>query len=192
MSFEHNVFEATRTIYLGGEVDASCARDIIQGLHVLGSKNRKIPITLLINSAGGDVDDGWAIYDAIKCSVVPVVGIVLGTCQSSAMTILQACHKRLVSPNSTLMIHDGTVSLSRTHMSEAVEVGKQLTRDLDRLYKMISETTGLHPKKVKALCRYSTFFNAEQAVALHLADSVLQPPQRKSHGRTIRRSKRAK
>lgn len=196
MEFDGNLCVGTRTIYVGGPVTQDTASEIIRYLHLLNQDKKKRPIHLIINCEGGDVDASMAIYDALKLSPCPLVGTVIGICYSAATTILQACDKRLLSPNAILMIHDGTISIRQNHMLEvAVEAG-QIRKDCLTYYKIMSERSGLSVSKIKKLCRFSTYFTANQAVNSGFADEILlsekvkNGPLRKARKTSSRRARR--
>lgn len=110
---EYGVHVPTRCLYLeqpDGEIDHDTAARLIKGLHILeGSKE---PITLLVNSGGGSVPDGIAIYSAIKQSHCPVDCFIYGQCSSMASIVIQACRLRVSAPETEFLLHDGTDSLS--------------------------------------------------------------------------------
>ena len=80
----------TRVIYLNGEVDQDMAALAIKGLHILETSSSSDPATILINSEGGSVVDGLAIYDAIQLAPFQVETRVVGVADSMAAWILQA------------------------------------------------------------------------------------------------------
>lgn len=143
--FDRNVEPTTRTIYLGSiasynsEFDTSIA-DVsaelfIKGLHVLEAKNSK-PITILMNSPGGDWYHGMAIYDAIKCSPCKITIRVYGHAMSMGSVILQAADHRIMMPRSRFMIHYGYEE--RSGHSKVVykwaDEGKKVNYEMENIY----------------------------------------------------------
>lgn len=186
--FEDNYDLKTRVVYLGGPVNVEMSRQIIQALYAMSVDATSKPITLIINSGGGSVDEGMAIYDAISHIPCPVIGKVMGVCMSSALTILQACSLRLLSKNATLMLHNGEVAIGRQHTLEAIESSKQVVRDQKLFYELMSTRSGIPIKKIKRLSQFSTYFTATEAVAVGLADGILTLPSKPiSHGKVNKR-----
>lgn len=105
---EYGLDVQKRTVYLDGEITLELAVRTIKNISVLERLSKEDPITLLINSEGGDMVQGFAIIDAIRLCGAPIYGIVCGTAESAAFIILQACSRRTATLNSTLMTHAGT------------------------------------------------------------------------------------
>jgi len=121
--FEYGVYPRTRTIYLGGihgydhgededhlgesGIYWNTARRMIQSLHLLDS-NIDQPITVVMNSVGGDWQHGMAIYDAIRLSKCHITIINMSHARSMTSLIFQAADLRIIAPNGYYMIHDGT------------------------------------------------------------------------------------
>lgn len=184
---DYGVYLPTRTLYVGSEateadgsesgVDHRLASRVIANLHMLNAISGA-PITIMLNSIGGDWQHGMAIYDAIKLSKSPITIQVYGQAMSMGAVILQAAAQRLVAPNAKLMIHYGVASSSETHsrIYENWADASKKDRDimLDIFYTKILEK---HPdykrKKVDHLCNFDTILSAKEAVELGLADGVL-------------------
>ncbi|HKT79894.1 MAG TPA: ATP-dependent Clp protease proteolytic subunit, partial [Vicinamibacterales bacterium] len=99
-----------RDIYLVGDIEKDTARGVIEKLREMANDNRK-PITLFINSAGGNVTDGLALHDAIRYLVstgIEITIVVQGMAYSMGSVVLQAASpgKRLAFPHSWIMIHE--------------------------------------------------------------------------------------
>src|SRR5438093_608603 len=102
--------ERLRDVYLIGDIEKDTARAAIERLREIANDNNR-PITLYINSAGGNVTDGLALHDAIRHMVsrgIDVTIIVQGMAYSMGSIVLQAASegKRLAFPHSWIMIHD--------------------------------------------------------------------------------------
>ena len=96
----------TRSVLLSGEIDKESADTIIKQLLVLDGESSE-PIKLFINSPGGDVDAGYAIYDMVRFIKAPVTMIGMGLVASAAVLVLLAVpsERRIGLPNSTYLIH---------------------------------------------------------------------------------------
>lgn len=182
--FDYSIDYRHRIIYLGNtakneednEVDAHMAEQVIKGLLCLDIASER-PITIIINTPGGCVTQGMAIYDAIRSCTNHVTGVVYGEASSMGSVILQACDHRLLSPHSVVMIHNGSISLD-----QKVEDAERAI-DLDRKYRKMMEDIYLrkikerHPrftrKKLKEMLAIDTYFLAKDAAQLGLADKVM-------------------
>src|SRR5260221_8724589 len=96
-----------RRIFLSDAVDSDSAKDIIRKLWYLDHQAPGKPILFVINSPGGSVDSGFAIWDQIKMLSSPVVTLVTGLAASmgSLLSLVSGKGKRLATPNSRIMIH---------------------------------------------------------------------------------------
>lgn len=184
--FELGIDCKTRTLYLGSKhfnsdgcdlgIDALMADYALKGLHVLNAQDNRSPIRALLNTPGGSVHDGWAIYDAICASSAPVDIEVYGQASSMGSIILQAGRERLLRPNSVIMIHDGYMQDSeRLPMRSSEAWAKWSERERERMYTLFSERSKKPKKFWSKLCRQDTIFFAEDAVKYGLADRILRP-----------------
>ncbi|WP_041395896.1 ATP-dependent Clp protease proteolytic subunit [Parasphaerochaeta coccoides] len=97
----------TRSILLSGEIDKECADRLIRQLLVMEAEDGDAPVYLYINSPGGDVDAGYAIYDMIRFVSCPITIIGMGLVASAAALILLSvpADRRVGLPDSTYLIH---------------------------------------------------------------------------------------
>lgn len=160
-------------------VDWQLAERVIKGLHYLDQKATN-GITIKMNNIGGDWYHGMAIYDAIRACKNTVSIIVYGHAMSMGSIILQAADKRIMMPNSTLMIHygsDGYAGHSK-NFEKWAEQGKRINEKMLDIY--LTKIKKVHPRytreKLKAMCDYDTFLTAEETVELGLADEIFVFP----------------
>lgn len=181
--YEHGLCIPSRTIYLDdddNEVNQEFARNAIKGLHLLVKTNETAPINIILNSYGGDPYNGMAVYDAIRAVNSNVSIQVFGTAMSAGAFILQAADWRQMAPNSCLMIHYGTESLSNEHAVDADRWMQQRKKFINTFMEQVflSRIQERHPdftlKRVRRMMRFDTYFTAEQAVEYGLADEVLE------------------
>lgn len=119
-------------------------------------------INVRINSAGGNVLDGYAIFDAIRSSTIPVYTYNVGLCASIASIIFLAGHKRFMYDYSTLMIHNP--SLENGEESEILSIIK------DQLIRILKNNSILTEEELGGLMDKETYFNAEEAEMHKLID----------------------
>jgi len=180
--FEYGVNLKKRKIYLGtfsenetGEdigIDGLSAEYFIKGMEIL--ENNKNKITVILNSAGGDEFHGMAIYDRIMASICPVDIEVYGHAMSMGAVILQAGRKRLMHPNSALMIHDGYTGSKETPLRSARNWSDFEEKLRYNMYHIFSEKSGKSKKYWETKCTNDAIFSPEEAVEEGLADSVLE------------------
>ncbi|MDP3177628.1 MAG: ATP-dependent Clp protease proteolytic subunit [Spirochaetaceae bacterium] len=156
-------FLKTRTIMLSGEVDKDSGERFIRQLLLLESLSDD-PIIVLIDSPGGDVDAGYAIFDMLRF-VKPVVRIVgMGLVASAAALILLAVPKdrRLGLPNSHYLIHQ-PLSGIRGVATEIEIHARELEKTRERINKIIADETGQSIERVRKDTDRDYWMGAEEA-----------------------------
>ena len=175
-----------RVIYMTGEVHDQMADLITAQLLFLEAENPEADITLYINSPGGSVTAGMAIYDCMEYIKCDVSTIVMGQAASMGSLIANsgAAGKRLLLPNSRTMIHrvssgfggsSGTIYHNEDQLIEAqrhVEEARRLNDRLIGIY-VKHNTAGKTKEDLVAATRYDTFLSSEEAVAMGLADQII-------------------
>ena len=169
---EYGVNLSNRTIYLSGEIDDAVSTKFMRGLELLRSASAT-EITVLITCPGGEVEAGFGIYDAICAMDIPVTTIAIGSAQSMAGLILQAGDTKIVSPNSTIMLHYSTVSSSSDGALayEAWAKWSEVTRAA--FIGILDHTTKRRKSYWRNKLKTDAIFTAHQAVELGLADKIL-------------------
>jgi ATP-dependent Clp protease protease subunit len=163
-----------RIIYLGDEVEPSTANVIVAQMLYLDSLDHKKDIYFYINSPGGRVTDGLAIYDTMQLVKADVQTICVGQALSMGSFLLSggAKGKRFVLPHSTVMIHQ--VSGGAEGMVTDIEIRlKESKRLKNLLISILAKNSGQTFEKVHTDCERDYFMTAEEAVAYGLADKVL-------------------
>lgn len=177
--FNYSIDIPTKTLYMGERdgVEHSMAERTIKGLHILDAKNRRKPITILMNNVGGDEYHGLAIYDAIKNCKSETRIKVYGHAMSMGVWCLQSANKRLLSANSTVMIHYGTWGYEghAKDFDKSADENRRVRKLMeDHLLERIKEK---HPRYTREtlqdLIRFDKFMTANEAVELGLADKVI-------------------
>lgn len=177
--FDYDLHIETRTIYVGdtesdGEpngVGPLMAERVIKAFVVFNMTPEK-PVKIILNTGGGFVEHGYAIYDAIKSSPCHVTIEVMGQAQSMGAIILQAADVRIVHPNSVVMIHDGTQGLD-TH-ARNIERWAEYSKKVDRprMYQILADATGKPATYWEKKSTLDHILTAEQAVEEGLADKI--------------------
>lgn len=148
----------------GYDLDAS---DFVQTVHSLDAKT----IDLHINSPGGLVYDGVAMYEALKEHPATVTGYVDGLAASAASFLLQAADHRVMGTGSRAMIHDAQVAAwgSPADLREAADLGEAVSNDIAGIY---AGRAGGKPAAWRSAMSATTWYSAQQTVDVGLADRV--------------------
>jgi ATP-dependent Clp protease protease subunit len=167
-----------RDVYLIGDIEKDTARSVIERLRELAAETSK-PITLYINSAGGNVTDGLAIHDAIRHIVsrgIEVTIIVQGMAYSMGSIVLQAASdgKRLAFPHSWIMIHEPAKWAGWQSTSAAAQHLERLKQMQDQIYKILSSRSGKPLRQIiRDTKRTDLYLDAQHAKEYGLIDAVV-------------------
>lgn len=180
-----HLFIPTRTIYASSEeytvdgdetgFDGAVARRLIKNLHILDALD-DTPITIMLQTLGGDLQCSTAVIDAIRASHSHIVVKVLGCAMSAGSLVLQAADERIMAPLATQMIHYGMNSCADTStvFQRVAAEGRRSDSWMEAYYlKRIREK---HPSftlsKLQRLLSHDTYLTAQESVELGLADRV--------------------
>lgn len=173
-----------RIVFLTGEVEENQANHIVAQLLLLESQNEKAPINMYINSPGGSVMQGLAIYDTMQFIKSPVNTIVIGQAASMGSLLAQAGDKRYMTTNSRHMIHrvssgtrgtSGSVHVQEMEFEDArrhLEESKKLNNLLTQIY-VNHNRAGKTFEELYEAMKFDSFLSAEESVAYGLADEVV-------------------
>jgi len=165
-----------RIIFLTDEINDQVANIVIAQLLFLEMDNPDADISLYINSPGGSVTAGMAIYDTmnyIKCDVRTVC-VGMAASMGAFLLMAGAKGKRLALPNSEVMIHQPLGGASG--QATDVEIrAKWLMRTKDKMIRMMSEMTEQPEDKVRQDCERDYFMTAEEALEYHIIDQIYYP-----------------
>jgi ATP-dependent Clp protease protease subunit len=162
-----------RIIFLGDAIEDHVANLIIAQLLYLESEDSDKDISLYINSPGGVVTSGLAIYDTMQYLKAPVSTICIGQAASMGAILLAAgaTGKRYGLPNSRIMIHQGTSGFRGNTPDVEIQV-KEVMHLTERLMNILAEHTGQAVDKVRRDSERDYFMGAEEAKAYGLIDEV--------------------
>ncbi len=167
-----------RIIFLNGEVNDSMSALVCAQLLFLESENPKKPISLYINSPGGIVTSGFAMYDTMRFIHAPVHTLCLGTARSMGSFLLMAGApgKRAALPNANVLVHQpsggfqGQASDIAIHAEAILETKQRITR-------LYAEHCGRTYEEAEGLLDRDRFMTAEEALEWGLIDRVLSEPR---------------
>jgi ATP-dependent Clp protease protease subunit len=162
-----------RVVFLVGEVNDVTANLVVAQLLFLESENPDKDISLYINSPGGSVYSGMAIYDTMHFVKPDISTICVGTAASMGAFLLAAGAKgkRYALPNSRIMIHQPSGG-SRGQASDIEIQAREILYLRDRLNHILAERTGQSIEKVRADSDRDNFMSADEAVKYGLIDKI--------------------
>lgn len=165
-----------RIIFITGGIDDGVATSVTAQLLFLESENPKKEVSIYINSPGGYVSSGLAIYDTMQYVRCPVATVCIGQCASMGSLLLAAGEPgmRMVLPNARVMVHQpsggyrGVATDIERHAEEIID----LKRRLNDIY---VKHTGQKYEAIERKLDRDTFMNAEQAREFGIVDKVYEP-----------------
>ena len=162
-----------RIIFLGDAIEDHIANLVIAQLLFLESEDPEKDIQLYINSPGGVVTSGLAIYDTMQYLRAPVSTICIGQAASMGAVLLAAgaTGKRYALPNSRIMIHQGSSGFRGNTPDVEIQMRENLHL-VNRLLEILAQHTGQTVEKVKADSDRDYFMSPEEAKAYGLIDEV--------------------
>jgi ATP-dependent Clp protease protease subunit len=167
-----------RDVYLIGDIEKDSAKTAIERLRELANDSRK-PITLYINSAGGNVTDGLALHDAIQEIVrrgVEITAIVQGMAYSMGSVVLQAASpgKRLAFPHSWIMIHEPAKWAGWQSTTAAAQHLDRLKQMQSQIYEILASRSGKPLRQIiRDTKRIDFYLDASKAKQYGLIDHVV-------------------
>jgi|SRR5436190_19967199 len=167
-----------RDVYLIGDIEKDTARVCIERLRELANENDK-PITLYINSAGGNVTDGLAIHDSVRYIIsrgIRVTIIVQGMAYSMGSIVLQAASdgQRFAFPHSWIMIHEPAKWAGWQSTTAAAQHLERLKQMQDQIYRILSTRSGKPLRQIIRDTKRTDFYlDAQNALDYGLIDKVV-------------------
>ncbi len=164
-----------RIIFLGSEINDEVANSVVAQLLLLDSENNEKDIMLYINSPGGVITAGMAIYDTMNLIKSDVCTICLGDAASMGAFLLCSGTKgkRMALPNSRIMIHQPLGGAKGQATDIEIEA-KEIMRMKEMLISIMAENSGQPYEKVKEDCERDHFLTAKEALEYGLIDKVVE------------------
>lgn len=163
-----------REIGCVGEITTESVNSIITQILYLSRQDDQKEITIYINSPGGEVSSGLALYDIMQAVKCPIHTVCIGIAASMGAILFAAGDKRDILPHARVMIHDPLISGGVG--GNALRI-KSLSEDLMRTRKITGKILAKHTKKtideIYAKTATDSYFYAEEAVAFGLADNII-------------------
>lgn len=162
-----------RTVELVGEVNSASVDSLILQLRYLQLEDPNAEISVFINSPGGEVSSGLALYDMMNGLSCPIKTVCMGTAASMAALLFIAGTQREMLPHSRIMIHDPLISSVGGSALRVDSVAKDLMRTRAITAEIIASHSGHTLEEVFAKTATDSYFSAEEAVAWGLADRII-------------------
>ncbi len=164
-----------RIVWLGTEIDNDSSTNAVQQMLYLQLEDAKKPITLYINSPGGSIVDGMAIYDTIKRSSCPVHAIVVGMAASMGAVILSGCTKgeRAILPHGEVLLHQ-PLGGARGQATDIEISANRIIKMKRMLLTVLAENTGHPYEKLVEDCDRDYWLDADEAKAYGIVDKILK------------------
>ena len=178
MTVEQLLFEE-RIIFLGMPINDAVANAIVGALLYLNSEDPEKDINLYINSPGGQITSGLAIYDTMRMITAPVSTIAVGMAASMATILLTSGTKgkRYALPHSTIHLHQPLGGVQGQAADIEIEA-KEILRMRDLLNSILREQTTMSDEQISKYTDRNMYLTAAQAVEVGLIDAVLEPQKK--------------
>ena len=169
-----------RIIFLSGPIGDAMANTVVAQLLFLQMDNPNADISLYINSPGGSVTAGMAIYDTMKYIKAPVRTVCIGMAASMGAFLLMAGDKgkRMALPNSEVMIHQPSGG-AEGQATDVTIRAEWLLKTKKKMTGMMSEMTGQPKERIANDIERDYFMSAEEALSYGIIDEIYQPMAKK-------------
>jgi ATP-dependent Clp protease, protease subunit len=165
-----------RRIFLSDAVDTEAAREIIRLLWFLELSDPGKPILFVINSPGGSVDAGFAIFDQIKMISSPVTTLITGLAASMAsiLSLAAAPNRRFATPNTRVMIHQPSIhAIIRGQATDLDIQAREIIKSRNTLIEIYVQATGKSFAEIEKAIDRDSWMSAKEALEFGLLDSIV-------------------
>ena len=175
-NFMQKEFIKQRKIIISGAINQKIAEKVVKLLFFLDGDDSKKPITVIINSPGGDIFSGFAIFDIMRAIKSPVITLVAGFAASMGSIIMLGAKKgnRFATKNSKILIHQPLIGGVFEGRATDIEIqAKEIQETKDRIINLYVEETGQSRKKIAKDIEADYWITAENAVEYGLIDKII-------------------
>jgi ATP-dependent Clp protease protease subunit len=166
-----------RIVFLGGLVDETSANLVIAQMLFLSNEDSKTDIHFYINSPGGSITAGLAVYDTMQFLRCEVATYCVGQAASMAAVLLAGgtAGKRFLLANSRVLLHQPVISGILEGPATELDIeAKEILRLRSRLYEILARHTGQKAEKIEKDCDRNLWLEAQEAIDYGLVDRILQ------------------
>ena len=172
-----DTFLEQRKVFLWGEVSDKSARDVTEKLLFLEFKEPGKPITFYINTPGGSITAGMAVYDTMQLISSPIKVVVTGMAASMGSILLSGAEKgqRVLYPHSRVLIHQPLISGQMVAVAVDIHIqAKEMEKLRDELNNILANASGQPLEKIQKDTDRDFYMTAEEAIEYGLADSICE------------------
>ena len=162
-----------RELECTGTINSDMVYSLCRQLRYLQQQNPSAEITMFINSPGGEVDSGLALYDVMKGISCPIRTVCMGIAASMGAVLFASGSKREILPHGRVMIHDPLISSTGGSALHLQEISRNLLETRKEICEILARHTGKTLEEIYEKTARDCWFNAEQAVDFGLADRVI-------------------
>ena len=166
-----------RIIFLSGPIDDVSANLVIAQMLFLSNEDSKTDIHLYINSPGGSISAGLAVYDCMQFLRCDVATYCIGQAASMAAVLLAGgqAGKRFLLANNRVLIHQPLISGELIAPATDLEIeAREIMRLRERIYTILAKHTGQSAEKIEKDCDRNLWLDANEAIEYGLADRIIQ------------------
>ncbi len=164
-----------RKIFIEGEISSESACEFIKKILILNEEDTDKPIDVLINSPGGEINSGMAIYDVIQASKAPIRMFCIGRAYSmGAVLFSSGNHGRYMLPHSELMLHEPLLGNRVSGNSSSIQsISESLLETKRRMNQILARHTGKSEEEVEKATSYDHYYSPEESREFGLCDEIV-------------------
>ena len=164
-----------RKVFIEGEISSESACEFIKKILILNEEDTDKPIDVLINSPGGEINSGMAIYDVIQASKAPIRMFCIGRAYSmGAVLFSSGNHGRCMLPHSELMLHEPLLGNRVSGNSSSIQsISESLLETKRRMNQILARHTGKSEEEVEKATSYDHYYSPEESREFGLCDEIV-------------------
>lgn len=164
-----------RKVFIEGEISSESACEFIKKILILNEEDTDKPIDVLINSPGGEINSGMAIYDVIQASKAPIRMFCIGRAYSmGAVLFSSGNHGRYMLPHSELMLHEPLLGNRVSGNSSSIQsISESLLETKRRINQILARHTGKSEEEVEKATSYDHYYSPEESREFGLCDEIV-------------------
>ena len=164
-----------RKVFIEGEISSESACEFIKKILFLNEEDTDKPIDGLINSPGGEINSGMAIYDVIQASKAPIRMFCIGRAYSmGAVLFSSGNHGRYMLPHSELMLHEPLLGNRVSGNSSSIQsISESLLETKRRMNQILARHTGKSEEEVEKATSYDHYYSPEESREFGLCDEIV-------------------
>ena len=164
-----------RKVFIEGEISSESACEFIKKILILNEEDTDKPIDVLINSPGGEINSGMAIYDVIQASKAPIRMFCIGRAYSmGAVLFSSGNHGRYMLPHSELMLHEPLLGNRVSGNSSSIQsISESLLETKRRMNQILARHTGKSEEEVEKATSYDHYYSPKESREFGLCDEIV-------------------